>query len=107
MLSLAPMSPAEAVQFDPRQVRRRVDAAQRRALRRAVTIAAGLMAVLMGVDLAHANICRADLSTAEDLTEEQLSEAQGDVETKLPEDVHPPQNWVAKSPKSRTANKSR
>ena len=51
MLSLPPMSPAEAVQFDPRQVRRRVDAAQRRALRRAVTIAAGLMAALMAVDL--------------------------------------------------------
>ncbi len=52
MLSLPSMSPAEAVQFDPRQVRRRVDAAQRRALRRAVTIAAGLMAALMAVDLA-------------------------------------------------------
>ena len=52
MLSLPSMSPAESVQFDPRQVRRRVDAAQRRALRRAVTIAAGLMAALMAVDLA-------------------------------------------------------
>ena len=51
MLSLPSMSPAESVQFDPRQVRRRVDAAQRRALRRAVTIAAGLMAALMAVDL--------------------------------------------------------
>jgi len=51
---------------------------------------------LMGVDLAHANICGADLSTAEDLTEEQLRHAHGDALTKLPEDVHAPENWPKK-----------
>ena len=51
MLSLPSMSPAEALGFDPRQVRRRVDAAQRRALRRAVAIAAALAALLMVFDL--------------------------------------------------------
>jgi uncharacterized protein YjbI with pentapeptide repeats len=48
---------------------------------------------LTGVDLAHANICGADLSTAEDLTEEQLRHTHGDAQTKLPEDVHAPDNW--------------
>lgn len=62
---------------------------------------------LLGVDLAHANICGADLSTAEDLTEEQLSQTEGDTFTKLPEELHAPQNWAAKNPKSRAVNKSR
>lgn len=57
---------------------------------------------LMGVDLAHANICGADLSTAEDLTEEQLRETKGDTSTKLPEELHAPQNWVAKNAKRKT-----
>ena len=48
---MSSMIPAESAQFDPRQVRRRVDAAQRRALRRAVAMAAGLMAALMTIDL--------------------------------------------------------
>jgi len=51
---------------------------------------------LMGVDLAHANICGADLSTAEDLTAEQLRHAKGDGLTKLPEDLHAPENWPVK-----------
>ncbi len=51
MSSLSSMSPAEAFESDPRQVRRRVDAAQRRALRRAVALAAALAAVLLVVDL--------------------------------------------------------
>ncbi|HUE00954.1 MAG TPA: pentapeptide repeat-containing protein [Bryobacteraceae bacterium] len=51
---------------------------------------------LTGVDLAHANICGADLSTAEDLTEEQLRHARGDAQTKLPEDLHLPENWPKK-----------
>lgn len=55
---------------------------------------------LMGVDLAHANICGADLSTAEDLTEEQLSHTRGDALTKLPEELHAPENW-AKEPERR------
>jgi hypothetical protein len=62
---------------------------------------------LMGVDLARANICGADLSTAEDLTEEQLRETEGDAFTKLPEEIHAPQNWAAKNPKRRAANKGR
>ena len=51
---------------------------------------------LMGVDLAHANICGADLSTAEDLTEEQLSHTHGDAQTKLPDELHTPENWPKK-----------
>ena len=51
---------------------------------------------LMGVDLTHANICGADLSTAEDLTEEQLSHTHGDGQTRLPEDLHAPENWPKK-----------
>ena|SRR5450755_3160901 len=51
---------------------------------------------LMGADLAHSNICGADLSTAEDLTEEQLRHTHGDGLTKLPEDVHAPDNWPKK-----------
>ena len=49
---------------------------------------------LMGVDLAHANICGADLSTAEDLTEEQLAHTKGDADTKLPDELRAPENWV-------------
>jgi len=45
------MGPAEAIGSDPRQVRRRVDAAQRRALRRAVATAAALAAALLVFDL--------------------------------------------------------
>ena len=51
---------------------------------------------LMGVDLSHANICGADLSTAEDLTEEQLRHTHGDSQTRLPEELHAPENWVKK-----------
>ncbi len=55
---------------------------------------------LTGVDLAHANLSGADLSTAEDLTEEQLGETRGDAATKLPEELRAPRNW---SPKTRKA----
>jgi uncharacterized protein YjbI with pentapeptide repeats len=48
---------------------------------------------LLGVDLAHANICGTDLSTAEDLTEEQLRRTRGDAQTKLPEGLPAPENW--------------
>jgi len=51
---------------------------------------------LMGADLGHANICGADLSTAEDLTDEQLRHTHGDALTKLPEDLHAPENWPKK-----------
>ena len=62
---------------------------------------------LMGVDLAYANIRGADLSTAEDLTEEQLRQTEGDTLTLLPEDLHAPQNWAAKNAKGRAVNKGR
>lgn len=66
-------------------------------LRHADLRSANLVAArLMGADLAHANICGADLSTAEDLTEEQLHHTHGDSETKLPEDLHAPENWPKK-----------
>jgi len=51
---------------------------------------------LMGVDLAHANICGADLSTAEDLTEEQLRHTRGNAQTRLPEELRAPENWLKK-----------
>jgi Pentapeptide repeats (8 copies) len=62
---------------------------------------------LMGVDLAHANIRGADLSTAEDLTEEQLRETRGDAFTKLPEELRAPENWPARNPKHKTTAKGR
>src|SRR5215470_12244226 len=77
-------------------------------LRRADLSGANLIgARLMGVDLAHANISGADLSTAEDLTEEQLRETEGDTFTKLPGEMHMPQHWAAKNLKRRTMHKSR
>ena len=48
---------------------------------------------LLGVDLAHAIVRGADLSTAEDLTEEQLRQTKGDSETKLPDGVRAPAHW--------------
>src|ERR1022692_3158161 len=66
-------------------------------LRHADLRGANLVAArLMGADLAHANICGADLSTAEDLTEEQLRHTHGDAQTRLPEDLHAPDNWPKK-----------
>ena len=66
-------------------------------LRHADLRGANLVAArLMGADLAHANICGADLSTAEDLTTEQLRHTHGDAHTKLPEDLHAPENWPKK-----------
>jgi diguanylate cyclase (GGDEF)-like protein len=52
MLSPSWPTPAEALPFAPPQVQRRVDAVQRRALRRAVTVSASLMAALLIADLA-------------------------------------------------------
>ena len=51
MPALSSMSPAASMEPDPRQVRRRVDAVQRRTLRPAMATTAGLMAVLMSLDL--------------------------------------------------------
>ena len=66
-------------------------------LRHADLRAANLVgARLLGADLSHANICGADLSTAEDLTVEQLRHTRGDARTRLPEDLHAPENWPQK-----------
>jgi uncharacterized protein YjbI with pentapeptide repeats len=71
-------------------------------LRHADLSGANLIGARMtGVDLAHANIRGADISTAEDLTEEQLRQTEGDTFTKLPEDMHAPENWAVKNPKRR------
>ena len=51
MLSPSWPTPAGALPFAPPQVRRRVDAAQRRSLRHAVKVTGGLMAVLLIIDL--------------------------------------------------------
>ena len=51
MLSPTWPTPAGAIPFAPPQVRRRVDAVQRRALRHAVAVSAGLISVLMVLDL--------------------------------------------------------
>ena len=59
---------------------------------------------MLGVDLARANICGTDLSTAEDLTEEQLRETRGDAFTKLPEQLHAPKNWIVKKSKRKTVD---
>jgi hypothetical protein len=49
---------------------------------------------LLGVDLAHATVRGADLSTAEDLTDEQLRQTKGDAGTKLPEGIQAPAHWL-------------
>lgn len=51
MLSPSWPIPDDALPFAPPQVRRRVDAVQRRALRRAVAVSGGLIAVLLVLDL--------------------------------------------------------
>lgn len=51
MLSPSWPTPADALPFAPPQVRRRVDAVQRRALRRAVVASASLMSVMLILDL--------------------------------------------------------
>jgi diguanylate cyclase (GGDEF)-like protein len=51
MLSPSWPTPADALPFAAPQVQRRVDAVQRRALRRAVAVSAGLMAALLIADL--------------------------------------------------------
>ena len=64
-------------------------------------------AVLRGADLfaanlSSANLLRADLSGAnlsgaEDLTQEQLEEANGDESTRLPSELKPPSHWIGKT----------
>ncbi len=60
MLSPSWPNPADARRFVPPQIRRRVAVAERRAIRRAVTLSAGLMAVLVMADLAAAIVIGAE-----------------------------------------------
>lgn len=54
-------------------------------LRRADLSGANLVgARLLGLDLVHADLSGADLRTAEDLTQEQISQTRGDKKTRLP-----------------------
>ena len=57
---------------------------------------------LFAASLSSANLLRADisgaiLSGAEDLTQEQLEEANGDESTRLPSDLKPPSHWIGKT----------
>jgi uncharacterized protein YjbI with pentapeptide repeats len=48
---------------------------------------------LIGVDLERTDLSGADLRTAEDLTQEQLTESLGDENTQLPEGLKRPAKW--------------
>ena len=54
-------------------------------------------AVLRGANLSGADLSGANLSGAEDLTQEQLEEANGDESTRLPSDLKPPSHWIGKT----------
>ena len=54
-------------------------------------------AVLSGATLPRADLSGAILSGAEDLTQEQLEEANGDESTRLPSDLKPPSHWIGKT----------
>jgi len=47
--------------------------------------------------LSGANLSGTVLSGAEDLTQEQLEEANGDESTRLPSDLKPPSHWIGKT----------
>jgi len=53
-------------------------------------------ASLVATFLRRANLRGADLSTARGLTHDQIAEAFGDPETRLPDDVAPPDSWARK-----------
>ena len=46
-----------------------------------------------GMDCSLSPVHVADLSTAEDLTDEQIRHTKGDATTKLPEELRTPDNW--------------
>jgi len=48
----------------------------------------------MQANLGEANLMEADLRAAMRLTQEQLEQAIGDENTKLPEGLHPPASWT-------------
>jgi uncharacterized protein YjbI with pentapeptide repeats len=52
---------------------------------------------LSGAALGLADLSGANLSGAEDLTQEQLEEANGDESTRLPSDLKPPSHWIGKT----------
>src|SRR5829696_7177184 len=54
-------------------------------------------AVLRGGNLSGADLSLSNLSGAEDLTQEQLEEANGDESTRLPSDLQPPSHWIGKT----------
>jgi uncharacterized protein YjbI with pentapeptide repeats len=52
---------------------------------------------LSGAILSGADLSGAILSGAEDLTQEQLEEANGDESTRLPSELKPPSHWIGQS----------
>jgi uncharacterized protein YjbI with pentapeptide repeats len=59
---------------------------------------ANLSGAALGLaDLSGANLSGTVLSEAEDLTQEQLEEANGDESTRLPSDLKPPSHWIRKT----------
>jgi uncharacterized protein YjbI with pentapeptide repeats len=52
---------------------------------------------LSGAALGLADLSGANLSGAEDLTQDQLEEANGDESTRLPSDLKPPSHWIGKT----------
>ena len=52
---------------------------------------------LSGADLRAADLSGAILSGAEDLTQEQLEEANGDESTRLPSELKPPSHWIGQT----------
>jgi hypothetical protein len=67
-------------------------------LRRADLSSANLVgARLLGLDLVHADLSGADLRTAEDLTQEQISQTRGDRKTRLPLGLKRPARWLQQS----------
>jgi len=59
---------------------------------------ANLSGAALGLaDLSGANLSGTVLSGAEDLTQEQLEEANGDESTRLPSDLKPPSHWIGKT----------
>ncbi len=54
-------------------------------------------AALRGANLSRADLSGAILSGAEDLTQEQLEEANGDESTRLPSELKRPSHWIGQT----------
>ena len=52
---------------------------------------------LSGAAVGLADLSGANLSGAEDLTQEQLEEANGDESTRLPSELKPPSHWIGQT----------